>query len=80
MTTPTATGPRWSTASFGDSSDSADGERSALGEHLRQCRRGHGRLHALGRGAEALHGFVVPRFVSTLALLAVLGALALVLL
>lgn len=80
MTTPPATGLHWSTSSFGDSTDTAPGELCALGEHLQQCQGGHRRLRALGRGADVLHGFVAQRFVSTLALLAALGALALVLL
>jgi hypothetical protein len=73
-------GLRWSTSSFGASTDTSPGELCALGQHLQQCQGGHRRLRALGRGAEALHGFVAPRFVSTLAVLALLGALTLALL
>jgi|JI10StandDraft_1071094.scaffolds.fasta_scaffold568944_2 hypothetical protein len=80
MTTTPPTGLRWSTAAFGDSTDTAPGELCALDQHLQQCQGGHRRWRALGRGAEGLHGFVAPRFITTLALLAVVGALALALL
>ncbi len=79
LSTPPARGLHWSTASFGSSTDTLPGELQALGQHLQQCQGGHRRLRALGRGAEALHGFVARRFVSTLAVLVVLGALALAL-
>lgn len=73
-------GPTWSTASFGHSTDTSPMELSALGEHLQVCQAGSRRLRALQRGAQALHGFVAPRFVSTLAVLAVvLGGLLLLL-
>jgi len=76
---PSPPGLHWSTAAFGDSTDTTPGELCGLGQHLRHCQGGHRRLRALGRGAEAVHGFVAPRFVSTLAVLALLGALALAL-
>ena len=75
MANPTPDGLRWSTAAFGSSTDTTPVELNALGEHLQLCRAGSRRLRALQRGAEALHGFVAPRFVSTLALLAALGGL-----
>ncbi len=78
-TTPPA-GLHWSTAAFGDSTDTAPGALCALDQHLLQCRGGHRRLRALGRGAEGLHGFVAPRFITTLAVLAAVGALLLALL
>ena len=79
MTAPPTTGLHWSTASFGDSVDTSPGDLSALGQHLQHCQGHHRRLRALRHGAEALHGFVVPRFVSTLAVLALLGLLLLAL-
>jgi hypothetical protein len=79
MTAPPASGLRWSTASFSDSTDSAPGDLCALGQHLQHCQGGNRRLRALRRGVEAVHGFVAPRFVSTLALVAVLGLLVLAL-
>ena len=75
-----STGLHWSTASFGDSPDTSPGDLQALGQHLQQCQGGNRRLRALRHGAEALHGFAAPRFVSTLSVLAALGGLALVLL
>lgn len=75
MTNLPSDGLRWSTAAYGSSTDTTPVELSALGEHLQQCQAGSRRLRALQRGADALHGFVAPRFVSTLALLAALGGL-----
>jgi hypothetical protein len=75
-----ASGQRWSTSSFGNSTDTAPGELCALGRHLQQCQGGHPSLRALRRGADLLHGFVTRRFVSTLSVLAALGTLVLVLL
>lgn len=70
----------WSTSSFGNSTDTSPGELRALGQHLQHCQASHGRLRALGLSAEALHGFVAPRFVSSLVALTMVGGLALVLL
>jgi hypothetical protein len=79
MTSPTAHGLHWSTASFIDSVDTAPGDLCALGQHLQHCQGSHRHLRALRRGAEAVHGFVAPRFVSTLAVVAALGLLVLAL-
>ncbi len=93
MTAAPPTGLRWSTSAFGtDTStgngtstgtrtgtetDTAPGGLCALDLHLQHCQGGHRRLRALGRGAEGLHSFVAPRFISTVALLLLLGALVL---
>ena len=79
MSTPPANGLRWSSASFSDSVDTSPGDLQALGQHLQHCQGRHHRLIALRHGAEALHGFVAPRFVSTLAVLAAVGLLVLAL-
>ena len=79
MTAPPANSLRWSTASFSDSVDTAPGDLCALGQHLQHCQGGNRRLRALRRGAVAVHGFVAPRFVSTLAVVAALGLLVLAL-
>ena len=79
MHAPHAHGLHWSTASFGDSVDTSPAELRALGQHLQHCQGDGRRLRALRRGAEAVHGFVVPRFVSTLAVLTALGLLVLLL-
>jgi hypothetical protein len=69
-------GPRWSTSSYGHSVDTSPMELNALGDHLQQCSAGNPRLQALQRGVQAVHGWVAPRFVSTLAVLVVvLGGL-----
>jgi hypothetical protein len=68
--------PQWRTSSFGHSSDTTPLELSELGEHLQQCQGGNRHLRTLHNSVQTLHGFVAPRFVSTLAaLLLVLGAL-----
>jgi hypothetical protein len=73
MDTGSNEGLRWSTASFGHSTDTSPGELSELGAHLQLCQAGSRGLRELQRGAQVLHGFVAPRFVSTLAVLAVAG-------
>lgn len=68
--------PRWSTSSYGHSVDTSPMELTALGEHLQQCCSRSPRLHAFQRGVQAVHGWVAPRFVSTLAVVVVvLGGL-----
>ena len=73
-------GPQWSTSSWGHSTDTSPVELQALGEHLQQCQRGNRRLHTLQTVAQAVHGFVAPRLVSTLSLAAALGGCVLLLL
>lgn len=70
----------WSTSSLGDSTETSPGELTELGAHMHQCQRQSGRMGSLRIGAEAVHGFVAARFVTTLVLVAALVAgLALVL-
>jgi hypothetical protein len=80
MNTSTLSTPNWSTASFGDDAVTSPMELAALGEHLSLCRRSSGHLFNLRCGADAVHGFITTRFMTTLAvavaLLAVLGLLA----
>lgn len=64
--------PRWATTSAGDDADTRPVELSALGEHVSLCRRSGGRFGALQRGAQAVHGVVAARFVTTLAVVVVL--------
>ena len=40
---------------------------SSLSEHARQCRAASGSMHRVHCAAEALHGFLAHRFVTTLA-------------
>ncbi|MCV2356458.1 hypothetical protein LNV09_20145 [Paucibacter sp. B2R-40] len=70
-------GSTWSTSSFGDSADTSPGELKAMGEHLGLCRANSGGIFRLRCAAETLHGFVAPRFVTSLVLallLLVLGS------
>lgn len=72
--------PNWSTSSFGHAADTSPGEWSSLGEHLALCRADSGRLFALRCGGERLHRFLATRFVTALAVVALLliGGAALV--
>jgi hypothetical protein len=65
-------GPNWSTASYFDATASQPMELAALGEHLSVCRGSHRRLSTLRHLGGMLHGFVASRFVTTLAVAAVL--------
>ena len=40
---------------------------SSLSEHARQCRAASGPMHRVHCAAEAVHGFLAHRFVTTLA-------------
>jgi len=64
--------PCWATASFGADADTSPMELSALGEHLHVCKGSRGRLFALYCAADAMHGFVAARFVTTLVVVALL--------
>ena len=65
----------WSTASFGGPAESSLLELSALGDHLGLCKSSHGHLFALHCAAEAMHGFMVSRFVTTLVVIALLAGI-----
>ncbi|MBC7954928.1 MAG: hypothetical protein H7Y33_03530 [Cytophagales bacterium] len=64
--------PLWATASFGDSPDTSPMELSALGEHLDGCRRSQGRLFTLRCHVDAVNGFLVPRVVTVVTVVAIL--------
>ena len=66
----------WATASFGHDADTLPVELSALGEHLGQCQGQRGRLFSLQCLAEATHGLLVSRFVTTLVGVTLLFAVA----
>jgi hypothetical protein len=73
-------GPCWSTASFGDTTDTSPSDLTTLGDHLHVCQGMSGRLFALRCGADAVGGFVAARCVTTLMVVAaVVGACWLVL-
>lgn len=49
---------------------------SSLSEHARQCMLAQGPMHRVHCAAEAVHGFMAHRFVTTLAVAAALVAAA----
>ena len=59
------TSPRWSTSSFSHAADTSPMELSELGAHLVRCKGCQGRWFAVQCVADALHDFVVRRFVTT---------------
>ena len=71
MSTFTRSTPNWSTASFGHAADTSPLELSALGDHLDRCQGQRGRWFALHCLAEATHGAIAARCVTTLAVIAV---------
>ena len=73
-------GPCWTTASFGDSTDTTPADLSTLGDHVSRCRAASNRFGGLHCFVQALHGMAASRFVTTLTLVAlVIGAVLLVL-
>lgn len=66
MPTPPIALPYWSTASFGETTDTLPMELSALGTHMAACKTLKGRLFDARCVAEAMHGFVSCRMVTTL--------------
>ena len=76
MTPPAKTVPTWTTAALGDQADTSPMELTALGDHLSRCQTLRGRLFALRCAADATHGLVAPRFVTTLVVAGALLAAA----
>ena len=74
--TTAATATRWSTASFGHPADTSPMELSVLGAHLGRCQQSRGRWFTLHCLAEATHGALSPRLVTTLVALAAVTAAA----
>lgn len=72
--------PYWSTTSYGHSADTTPMDLSALGDHVSRCRADSSRFSSLQCAAQALHGMVASRFVTTLALTAALIAIVLMVL
>ena len=71
--------PFWSTASLGDMPHSTPKERLTLAEHLKMCIGSRGRMFTLHCLAETLNGFMLSRFVTTVAMVALLiGASSLI--
>jgi hypothetical protein len=80
MTALRATGPVWTTVSLGGATNTSAVDLSALGDHLSVCKRLCGRLFAIQCIADLMRGFVVSRFVTTMAALTLLIGAALLLL
>lgn len=57
----------WSTSTFAHAADTSPVEFDALGAHLARCQGCRSRWFALQCLADALHGFLARRFVTTLA-------------
>jgi hypothetical protein len=64
--------PCWSTTANNQGADNFPVEASILREHLSHCKRPYGRLYGVVCAADAMHGFAVSRFVTTLVVVAAL--------
>ena len=72
--------PRWSTTCYGHSTDTTPMDLNALGDHVSRCRAASSRFGGLQCAAQAVHGMVASRFVTTLAVTAALIAIVLMVL
>lgn len=68
--------PSWATASYGNKAETSPMEISALGQHLNLCKNLHGRMFAIHCAADRMHGFLAPRFITTLFAVALLIGIA----
>lgn len=73
-------GPNWSTSSFGAASTTAPMELAELGEHLSICQGANRRWSTLRHLGGTMHRFALSRFVTTLAVAALLIGTALLVL
>jgi hypothetical protein len=76
MNPPTTASPTWSTASFGDSTQTLPMEMSELGEHMHSCQGADRRLFALQCAGEVVNRFFAARFVTTLVIATLLIGVA----
>jgi hypothetical protein len=74
MDTTTLAGRSWSTAAFGDATESSWSQVAAMGEHLDLCKAMSGPLFSMHCSAEAVHAFAATRFVTTLVIVVLLLA------
>jgi hypothetical protein len=72
--------PTWSTSCYSRAADTTPMELDDLREHMTQCTDKRGRLVAMQCTALRLRGLVMSRLVTTLAVLAVLGSVGVMLL
>ncbi len=56
----------WATAAIDGAADTSPMELFALGAHVDRCNGSRGRMFGLRCAADAIHGFIAPRFVTTL--------------
>ena len=66
---PASTGqsrPVWATSSIDGGADTTPMDLSVLGAHVDRCNGSRGRMFGLRCAADALYGFLAPRFVTTL--------------
>ena len=69
----------WATASIADAADTTPMELSALGAHVDRCNGSRGRMFGLHCVVDSVHGFIAPRFVTTLVIIGlVFGVMSLV--
>jgi hypothetical protein len=72
--------PFWATAAIDGAADTSPMELFALGAHIDRCNGSRGRMFGLRCAVDAIHGFIAPRFVTTLIVIGlVFGVASLVL-
>lgn len=67
---------RWSTSAFGGPPDPTSADLSELTTHLKECRRGRGRMFSLRSEVEAMNGIFANRLMTTVVGVALLLLLA----
>jgi hypothetical protein len=63
-----------------DEATPALADPSRMAEHCRRCEAARGRLHRVRCAAEAVHGFLAPRLITSLAVVVVVVGLLMLLL
>jgi hypothetical protein len=74
MSAPAA--PFWPTAAINGAADTSPMELSALGAHIDRCNGSRGRMFGLRCAVDAVHGFIAPRFVTTLIVIGIVFGVA----
>ncbi len=72
MNTMLAARPLWATSSFGDSAEASPIETSSLARHLGACEKSRGRMFFFRCSLDSMHGFLLPRMVTSLVVIALL--------
>lgn len=68
--------PFWATSSLDGGADTSPMELSALGAHVDRCNGSRGRMFGLRCAADSLSGFLAPRIVTTLVVVALVFGVA----